>query len=157
VREDDKVSMPNDRPTIRVKAMLIAPNDDGTAHAVVAFAATAENPAGFHRLIGGSVEFGETHRDAIIRELREELDANIHELTLLGPVESIFREDGRPGHEIVFLYTGRLDPPPAARGATLTEADGSILPVVWRPISDDDEPLPLYPAAAASLIRGLAP
>lgn len=149
--------MSADRPAIRVKAMLVAPNADGTAHAVAAFGPTAENPDGFHRLIGGGVEFGETHREAIIREVAEELGAHIRELTLLGPVESIFREDGELGHEVVFVYAGRLDPAPAPQGAHLTEADGTVMPVVWRPIRDADEPLPLYPAAAVPLVHGLAP
>lgn len=147
---------PTDRPVIRVKAMLVAPNDEGTAHAVAVHPATDENPGGFHRLIGGTVEFGETHRATIVREVIEELGAAIEGLTLLGPVESIFREDGVPGHEIVFVYRGRLDPAPAPAGAVLTEADGSVLPVVWRPILDADEPLPLYPAAAVPLVHDLA-
>ena len=45
----------------------------GTAHAVSVNAATAENPGGYHRLIGGNVEVGETHIDAVRREVREEL------------------------------------------------------------------------------------
>ncbi len=36
-------------------------------------------------------------------------------------------------------------------------ADGTVMPVVWRPIRDADEPLPLYPAAAVPLVHGLAP
>lgn len=144
-----------DRSVIRVKAMLIAPNAAGTAHAVSLNVPTAENPGGYHRLIGGSVEFGETHRAAIEREVREELGASIRDLTFLAPVENIFRIDGEPGHEIVFVYTGRLDPEPAESGATMTEIDGTVLPVVWRPIDDRNESLPLYPAAVAALVRGL--
>jgi len=140
-----------DRSHIRVKAMLVAPNMQGTAHAVSVNAATAENPDGFHRLIGGSVELGETHLDAVRREVREELSAAIHELSYLGVVENIFHLDGEVGHEIVFVYTGRLDPEPAAEGATLTESDGSVVPVVWRSFDDDAEALPLYPAGVVGL------
>lgn len=63
---------------------------------------TEENPDGYHRLIGGSVEMGETHREAIVREI-----------------------------------------------------DGSIVPVVWRPIDDAHEDLPLYPAEAVPWVRSL--
>jgi ADP-ribose pyrophosphatase YjhB (NUDIX family) len=140
-----------DRSHIRVKAMLVAPNMQGTAHAVSVNAATAENPDGFHRLIGGSVELGETHIDAVRREVREELSAAIHELSYLGVVENIFRIDGEVGHEIVFVYTGCLDPEPAAEGATLTESDGMVVPVVWRSFDDDAEALPLYPAGVMGL------
>ena len=50
-----------DRSVIRVKAMLIALNDDHTAHAVSLNRPTVENPQGYHRLVGGSVELGESH------------------------------------------------------------------------------------------------
>ena len=138
---------------IRVKAMLIAPDAEGSAHAVSVCPPTVENPVGYHRLIGGSLEPGETHREAVVREVREELAASIRDLTYLDVVESIFTVDGRAGHEIVFVYTGRLDPEPPRRGAVLSESDGTVLPVAWRPVADADEPLPLYPEAAATLVR----
>ncbi|MEO7058124.1 MAG: NUDIX domain-containing protein, partial [Lapillicoccus sp.] len=111
---------------------------------------TRENPHGYHRLIGGGVEMGETHRDAVIREVREELDASIRDLTYLDAVESIYAINGQTGHEIVFVYTGRLDPEPARAGARLRESDGAVLPVVWRPLHDAAETLPLYPAGSES-------
>ena len=131
--------------------MLVAPNAQGTAHAVSVNAPSAENPDGYHRLIGGSVELGETHIDAVRREVREELSAGIHDLSYLGVVENIFHLDGAVGHEIVFVYTGRLDPEPAAEGATLTESNGAVVPVVWRSSDDDAEALPLYPAGVMEL------
>ena len=134
-----------DRSIIRVPAMLIAPNEDASAHAVTLNVPTAENPEGYHRLIGGSVEFGETHKEAVRREVHEELGAAVEDLELLATVENIFHIDAVLGHEIVFLYSGRLDPLPAEAGATLTESDGSVVPVVWRSVHDDAEPLPLYP------------
>ncbi|MFB8188715.1 hypothetical protein ACFC14_05260 [Microbacterium sp. NPDC055988] len=65
--------------------------------------------------------------------------------------ESIFHLDGAVGHEIVFVHTGRLDPEPAAEGATLTESNGAVVPVVWRSSDDDAEALPLYPAGVMEL------
>jgi ADP-ribose pyrophosphatase YjhB (NUDIX family) len=144
-----------DRSFIRVKAMLIAPNEDLTGHAVTLNPATDENPDGYHRLIGGGVEVGESHRDAILREVDEELGATIQDLAFVAAVENIFRIDGALGHEVVFLYSGRLEPQPAAENATLTESDGSIVQVVWRPFDDADEPLPLYPAEAVPWTRHL--
>ncbi|MFZ1412716.1 MAG: NUDIX domain-containing protein [Micropruina sp.] len=134
-----------DRSTIRVKAMLITPHAHLPAHAVALHPPSLENPLGYHRLIGGTVELGESHRATIVREVHEELGATIHELTYLAAVENIFELDGVLGHEIVFVYSGRLDPAPADEGATLTESDGSRLPIVWRSVSDPNEPLPLYP------------
>lgn len=141
-----------DRPLIRVKAMLIAPNADHSAHAVSLNAATAENPGGYHRLIGGSVEFGESHQDAIRREVEEELGAAIEDLVLLTVVENIYTVDGEPGHEIVFLYSGRLNPAPSA-GAYLVENDGTTAPIVWRSITGGGEALPLYPSAAQRWVQ----
>ena len=144
-----------DRSHIRVKAMLVAPNEDRSAHAVSVNPPTQEHPRGYHRLIGGGVELGETHRDAIAREVQEELGAEVRDLTFLATVENIFRIDGVLGHEIVFLYAGRLDPMPPLRDAYLTEMDGSVAPVVWRPFDDEDEELPLFPLAAAAEVRRL--
>lgn len=142
-----------DRSYIRVKAMLVVPNDDGCRHLVSVNDSSSENPTGFHRLIGGSVELGETHREAIVREVDEELSARIVDLTYLGIVENIFRYNGELGHEIVALYSGRLNPAPGDDGGTLTESDGSVVPVVWRPFEDHDVAVPLYPAGTDEWIR----
>ena len=144
-----------DRSHIRVKAMLVAPNEDASAHAVSVNRPTLEHPRGHHRLIGGGVELGETHRDAMVREVHEELGAEVRDLTFLSTVENIFRIDGVLGHEIVFLYAGRLDPMPPLRDAYLTEIDGSVVPVVWRPFDDEHEELSLFPLAAAAEVRRL--
>ena len=140
---------------IRVKAMLIAPDVEGRVHAVSLCPPTPENRLGYHRLIGGSVQTGETHRAAVIREVREELGAAIRDLTYLDVVESFYTVHGWGGHEIVFVYTGRLDPQPPREGAALSESDGTVLPLVWRPLDDADEPLPLYPEAAVALAERL--
>lgn len=142
-------------PRIRVKAMLIAPNEEFEAHAVSLLSPTAENPDGYHRLIGGSVEPGETHEQALRREVEEEIGAQVEELQFLACVESIFTIDGRLGHEIVFLYTGRLDPLPAESGAVLTEGDGSTAPIVWRSFHEQQVPLPLYPSDAVAWVHRL--
>jgi ADP-ribose pyrophosphatase YjhB (NUDIX family) len=62
----------------------------------------------FYRPLGGAVEFGESCRDALAREIREELDAEIEGETLLGVLENRFVYRGEPGHEIVFLFEARL-------------------------------------------------
>ncbi|WP_182253154.1 NUDIX hydrolase [Microbacterium esteraromaticum] len=144
-----------DRSRIRVKAMIIVVHEDGTRHLVSSNAPTDENPHGFHRLIGGSVELGESLQEAIIREVDEELGARIHDLRHLGVVENIFHYNGELGHELVALYKGRLDPTPADKGATLTESDGSVVPVVWRSLDDVDVHVPLYPVAVRPWIDSL--
>jgi ADP-ribose pyrophosphatase YjhB (NUDIX family) len=136
--------------------MLIAPNGDLSAHAVTVNPPTAENPRGYHRLIGGSVELGESHRTAIIREVDEELGAAIQDLAFLSTVENIFEIDGVTGHEIVFVYSGRLDPQPPLQNAVLTERDGTVVPIAWRSFLDADESLPLYPGEVAPWVQRVA-
>ena len=56
------------------------------------------------RPLGGTVEFGETTDEALLREFQEELGQYV---TITGrPIvlENIFHFQGLPGHEIVFLY-----------------------------------------------------
>ena len=62
----------------------------------------------WYRPLGGGIEFGEHSRDALIREIHEELGASITDLRYLFTIENIFVYDGRPGHEIVQVYDGRF-------------------------------------------------
>ncbi|GHG13024.1 MULTISPECIES: NUDIX hydrolase [Amycolatopsis] len=89
----------------------------------------------FCRPLGGGIEFGETSQDALVREFREELDAEIEVEQLLGVLENVFTWQDRPGHEIVFLYAAEfadrsryerdemkiLDDPATARWVDLAE------------------------------------
>jgi ADP-ribose pyrophosphatase YjhB (NUDIX family) len=56
------------------------------------------------RPLGGGIEFGEHSRDAVRREVREELGAEIERVELLCVLENIFVYEGKPGHEVVFVY-----------------------------------------------------
>lgn len=106
----------------------------------------------FFRPVGGAVEPGETAAEALRREMREELGAEISDIVRLGVVESLFTFEGRPGHEVVVIHDARFV------DSTLYEAD--ILPLledawggeaIWL---DLHEPLPgpLYPDGLASLL-----
>ena len=58
----------------------------------------------FCRPLGGGIGFGETSREALLREVREELEVEIEYLRLLDVLESIFIYNGQSGHEIAFVY-----------------------------------------------------
>ncbi len=60
----------------------------------------------YYFLAGGHVEFGETAKDAVIRELNEELIISIRKVSLIGGMEDIFtKEDGEKHHDInLFFY-----------------------------------------------------
>src|SRR4030042_4628948 len=66
------------------------------------------NKKPFYRPLGGAVEFGETTDAALKREIREEISQEMTDLKLLGVLENLFTLEGKPGHEIVYVYDGRF-------------------------------------------------
>jgi ADP-ribose pyrophosphatase YjhB (NUDIX family) len=87
----------------------------------------------YYRPLGGGVEYGEYARDAVVRELKEEVNQDITDVELLGTVENIFTLRGEIGHEIVYLYSARFMDE-AAYGVEEIhsfEADGLPLHAAW--------------------------
>lgn len=88
---------------------------------------------GFARPLGGGIDFGETSEAAAIREIKEELGADITDVKLLGIVENIFVYEGERGHEIVFVYDGRFVDESLYQRESLDVVEGKRqFKAVWR-------------------------
>jgi ADP-ribose pyrophosphatase YjhB (NUDIX family) len=110
----------------------------------------------FYRPRGGGIEFGERGEQAIRREMMEELDAELVNLRQIGILENIFTYEGKPGHEIVFIFQAEF----ADRGlydlanATCIKDNGQEFPAMWKPFEEFASGRAiLYPAGLADLLR----
>jgi 8-oxo-dGTP pyrophosphatase MutT (NUDIX family) len=106
------------------------------------------------RPLGGGIEFGEPSERAVVREIREELGAEITNLRFIGTLENIFIHVGRPGHEIIQVYDGdfvdrALYQRPFLSGS---ESDGTPFQAFWRARSHFSATLPLFPDGLKELL-----
>ena len=62
----------------------------------------------FYRCLGGGIEFLEKSSDALKREFKEEIGANIIIKDFLGISDNIFTYEGKNAHEIIFFYSIEL-------------------------------------------------
>lgn len=60
-------------------------------------------------LPGGHIEYSENMRDALSRELQEELGARVVASQFIGGVENLFTQEGEMRHEISFLFHTDID------------------------------------------------
>ncbi|MDX1416280.1 MAG: GNAT family N-acetyltransferase [Candidatus Promineifilaceae bacterium] len=113
----------------------------------------------FYRPLGGAIEFGETSEQAIRREMREEINAELANLRRVGTLENLFTLNGQPGHEIVLVYAADF------ADRTLYEQDevvglednGETFKALWKALDDFQDPqTPLYPDGLHELIREIA-
>ncbi len=87
-------------------------------------------------LPGGHIEFGETGRQALVREVKEELGLDAQTGRFLGVVENAFTQHGKPHAEINLVY--ELILPPNAEIA----AREDWIEFEWRPCDSLDDLLP---------------
>jgi ADP-ribose pyrophosphatase YjhB (NUDIX family) len=104
---------------------------------------------------GGGIEFGERAADAVRREFLEELDAGLADVALLGVLENIFTYEDVPGHEITFVFEGRLtDPALYDRDEIPGVENGAEYVACWLPLAHFGAGgPPLYPEGLLRLLR----
>lgn len=109
----------------------------------------------FFRPIGGGIEFGETGVQAVVREVREEIGAEIKNLRLLGTLENIFTYLDKPGHEIVQVYDAEFLEPSLYLQTFIpgAEDDGNPFQAVWRDLNSFSSRAPLYPDGLLPLLQ----
>jgi len=110
----------------------------------------------FARPLGGGIDFGEHSRDAIVREIREELGAEITEVKQIGILESIYVYEGEPGHEIVFVYDARFVDEGLYERDALTVTEGKrVFEAHWRSLDElRGNPLKLVPEGLWDFLPG---
>ena len=87
----------------------------------------------YYRSIGGNVEFGETTRQALLREVKEELGTGLRVTGEPLISENLFICDGQQGHEIVYLYPSQFIDESFSQHVhhPLVEADGTLYEATW--------------------------
>jgi len=139
-------------PQIRALAICLFLNGD---RVLVTEAQDPVKGLSFCRPLGGGIEFGETGAQAVVREIREEIGAEVTDLRYIGTLENIFTYLGQPGHEIVQVYDARLvDVSLYERGVVRgAESDGQPFVASWRSLASFGPKLPLCPDGLVDLLR----
>ncbi|MCI0617334.1 NUDIX domain-containing protein [bacterium] len=110
----------------------------------------------FYRPLGGGIEFGERSKDAVRRELKEEINVDMGEVRYLGTLENIFIFNGNSYHEIVLIYDGTLIESGLYEQVVIPgkEANGDDIRAMWKNLEEfEAENLILYPNGLLNLLR----
>ena len=137
--------------SIRPKAVCVCRRGDSI---LVGHGYDAVKAQAFFGPPGGGIEFGETAANAVRREMREELGAELDDLMLRGVLENVFTLEGQPGHEIIFVFEARLMDAAMYEREEITLTEGEQASVArWVPLTHfaPGGP-PLYPTGLFELL-----
>jgi ADP-ribose pyrophosphatase YjhB (NUDIX family) len=107
----------------------------------------------YYRPLGGEIEFGEYAADALLREFREEIDADLTNLQYINVLENIFEYEGNPHHEIVMIFQADFADHSffEKEEFDVVEQD-TVEKGYWKSWADFDEKTPLYPVGLSALL-----
>lgn len=87
-------------------------------------------------LPGGHIEFGETAREALVREIREELGVECSTGDFLGAVENRFDQHGKPHAEINLVFRLDFAPDTLSDLRSRLSSQEEWIEFVWWPLSE---------------------
>lgn len=99
---------------------------------------------------GGRIEAGEESREAIIREMKEEIGRTIDVKGLRCVIENFFTENGKKYHEIAFYYEMYVGD--VWEGNMYIKDGGADIEYAWIDVADIDS-VELYPKIMKRIIR----
>ena len=102
----------------------------------------------FYRPLGGGIEFFESGKTAVEREIEEELNLKSRSEELLTVFENIYLYEGCAGHEIVMLFPVIFEDPTAYNRVEfdIIESGKVINKAIWRSVAEiEAEGAQLYP------------
>lgn len=105
---------------------------------------------------GGSVEFGETREDAILREFKEELGVDVTCVGTWHGYESIYEHEGAIGHEFVFVSDIESNSQDLRHREhfEIVEENGSVSVAEWFSLERiEGEKIELFPQGLREKIR----
>ena len=140
------------RSDIRAKAMVVFRRQDQILVNEVREA--SGHLTGF-RIPGGHVEFGERSIDTAIREIKEELNTDIQNVTFLSVFENVFTYNGKVGHEIIFVYTAEFAESRFYESDVIEafeHSDGQAFNLYWLDPKALPENKPLFPQGLSEFV-----
>jgi ADP-ribose pyrophosphatase YjhB (NUDIX family) len=107
----------------------------------------------YYRPLGGHVESGSSPQQAVERELREEIGADLCEVEYVTSVDSHFTLAGTSRSERVHVFRAALCTPDQFKGPEIALLGSGPRRVLWKPLQDfKDGRADLFPIALRSLL-----
>ena len=107
-------------------------------------------------LPGGHIEFGETGREALVREMREETGLEATAGRLIGVVENAFMQHGRKHCEINLVYEMAVPSLDAAKAEGAVASQESWIGFEWCDVKELEK-ANLLPVAMRELVSAPTP